>query len=86
MKTTVDIPDELYQQADVEAAMKGVPVGDLIARGLRLALGKTRDLAPGRITFPLHHSARPGVLSVEQVQVAEEAAIQQEGAARAGTV
>lgn len=87
MRTTVDIPDELYDQAKSKASREGVPVGDLIAQGLRLALGEAR-LSGGRqrIGFPLHHSTRPGVLSVEAVEAAEEAAAEQEDASRARTL
>jgi hypothetical protein len=86
MRTTLDIPDELYQQAESRAAREGIPVGDLVAQALRLALGETRVGGRQRIAFPLHHSARPGTLSVEEVRGAEEAAAQQEDATRAGTL
>jgi hypothetical protein len=58
----------------------------LIAEGLRLALGETRLTSHQRLAFPLHHSARPGALSVEAVRSAEEVATQQEDAVRAGPV
>ena len=86
MRTTVDIPDELYQQAESKAAREGIPVGHLIAQALRLALGQTPMGGRQRIAFPLHHSARRGTLSVEQVRAAEEAAARQEDAARAGAL
>lgn len=86
MRTTFDIPDELYQQAESKAAREGIPVGDLIAQGLRLALRETPVAGRQRIAFPLIHSARPGTLGVEQVRAAEEAAAQQEDAARGGAL
>jgi hypothetical protein len=86
MRTTVDIPDELYQEAASKASREGIPVGDVIAQGLRLALAETRPTGRQRVTFPLHHSGRPGALSVEAVRVAQEAAADQEDAARAGTL
>jgi hypothetical protein len=86
MRTTLDIPDELYQQAESKAAREGIAVGDLIAQGLRLALHEPPVTGRQRIAFPLIHSARPGTLGVEQVQAAEESAAQQEDAARAGTL
>ncbi|MHB1033134.1 MAG: hypothetical protein ACYC35_24975 [Pirellulales bacterium] len=76
MRTTVDIPDELYQQAESKASREGVPVGDLINQGLRLALGQTGIAGRQRVAFPICHSARPGTLSVQQVRAAEEAAVQ----------
>jgi hypothetical protein len=86
MRTTVDIPDELYRQAESKAAREGVPVGDLIAQALRRALGESPVAGRQRIAFPLIHSAQPGTLGVEQVQAAEEAAAKQEDAARAGSL
>jgi hypothetical protein len=86
MLTTVDIPDDLCQQAESEAAREGVPLGDLIAQALRRTLGERPRAGRQRITFPLIHSARRGTLGVEQVQAAEEAAAQQEDAARAGAL
>jgi hypothetical protein len=86
MRTTLEIPDELYQQAESKAAREGIPVGELIAQGLRLALREPPATGHQRIAFPLIHSIRPGVLGVEQVQAAEEATAQQEDAARAGAV
>jgi hypothetical protein len=86
MRTTVDIPDELYQKVESKAAREGVPVGDLIAQGLRLALGETRATGRQRITFPLVHSARPGALTVEAVRAAQETAAEQEDTERGVTL
>ena len=38
MKTTVEVPDELYRRAKAEAALRGRKLKDLIEEGLRLAL------------------------------------------------
>lgn len=86
MTTTVEIPDDLYQQAAARADRDRIPVGDLIAHGLRLALGDAPPPNRNRITFPLVHSARPGVLTLEAVRAAEDAAAQQEDVNRAGAV
>ncbi len=86
MRATVEIPDELYQEAESKAAQEGIPVGDLIAQVLRLALGEARPIGRQRIAFPLQHSARPGALSAGAVRAAEEAVAEQEDVARAGTL
>ena len=86
MRTSIDIPDELFQLAESKAARQGIPVADLIAQELRLALHEPPVTSRQRIVFPLIHSARPGTLGAEQVQAAEEAAAQQEDAARAGAL
>ena len=38
MKTTVEVPDELYRQAKAEAALRGRKLKDLVEEGLRLVL------------------------------------------------
>jgi hypothetical protein len=86
MQTTVDIPDELYRQAEGKAAREGIPVGDIIAQGLRLALAEPRMSGHRRIAFPLHRSAEPGVLGVEAVRAAEESVAKEEDFSRGGAV
>jgi len=38
MKTTIEVPDDLYRQAKAEAALRGLKLKDLFEEGLRLAL------------------------------------------------
>ena len=40
MRTTVDIPDELFRKAKSEAALQGRKLKDLVEDGLRLVLKK----------------------------------------------
>jgi len=42
MKTTVEVPDELYRRAKAEAALRGRKLRDLIEEGLRLVLATPR--------------------------------------------
>ena len=42
MKTTVEVPDDLYRQAKAEAALRGRKLKDLIEEGLRLVLEASR--------------------------------------------
>ncbi len=42
MKTTVEVPDDLYRRAKIEAARRGTRLKDLIEQGLRLALKAPR--------------------------------------------
>lgn len=38
MKTTIELPDDLYRQAKAEAALSGRRIKDVIEEGLRLVL------------------------------------------------
>ena len=42
MKTTVEVPDELYRRAKAEAALRGRKLPDLVEEGLRLVLDASR--------------------------------------------
>jgi hypothetical protein len=42
MKTTVEVPDELYRRAKAAAALRGRKLKDLVEEGLRLVLDAPR--------------------------------------------
>jgi hypothetical protein len=42
MKTTMDLPDDLYRRAKAEAALSGRKLKDLVEEGLRLVLERPR--------------------------------------------
>lgn len=46
MKTTVDLPDDLYRRAKAEAALRGRKFKDLVEQGLRLVLETPRTESP----------------------------------------
>jgi hypothetical protein len=51
MKTTVEVPDDLYRQAKAEAALRGRKLKDLIEEGLRLVLeGPRKTPQPPSLT------------------------------------
>jgi hypothetical protein len=43
MKTTMDLPDDLYRRVKTRAAIQSVPVRDLISEGLRAILAVPED-------------------------------------------
>jgi hypothetical protein len=43
MKTTVELPDELYRRVKAEAALRGRKLKDLVEEGLRLVLETPRS-------------------------------------------
>jgi hypothetical protein len=40
MKTTIDLPDDLYRQAKAEAALRGRKLKDMVEEGLRRVLSE----------------------------------------------
>lgn len=51
MKTTLEIPDDLYRQAKVLAAQENLRMKDLVSQGLQLVLTKKSHLRrPRRMT------------------------------------
>ncbi len=48
MKTTVELPDAIYRQAEAAAALRGRKLNDLIEEGLRLVLESLPLAPPGR--------------------------------------
>jgi hypothetical protein len=58
MRTTIDIPDDLFRRAKSEAALRGRKLKDLVADGLRLVLEK--EPAPAEKKLPV--KPRPGSL------------------------
>ena len=59
MRTTIEIPDDLFRKAKAQAALEGVRLRDVIERGLRLVLAESAPPVSRRVSFPLHRS--PGV-------------------------
>ena len=67
MKTTFDIPDELFREAKATAARNGGKLKDLVADGLRLVLG-IETPASKRVRFPLI-PGRPGAARLTAAKV-----------------
>ena len=85
MRTTVDLPDELFREAKARAALDGVPLRDFVEKGIRLALAQSPKAGKGkRIKFPLHRSGRPGTLRAADFRAAEAKTALAEDAAHAG--
>lgn len=58
MKTTVEVPDDLYRRAKSTAALRGRKLKDLVEEGLRLVLEAPRKGRPQRDLSELMKGAR----------------------------
>jgi hypothetical protein len=52
MKTTVDIPDDLFREAKARAALDGIKLKDLVTDALRLKLHASSS-SKRRVKFPI---------------------------------
>jgi hypothetical protein len=58
MKTTIEIPDDLYRKAKATAALRGRKLKDLVEEGLRLVLEGPRKISRRRGLVDLMKRAR----------------------------
>ena len=58
MKTTIEVPDDLYRRAKSAAALRGRKLKDLVADGLRLVLEAPRQAPRQRDLAALMKRAR----------------------------
>jgi hypothetical protein len=66
MKTTVEIPDDLFRQVKARAALEGLPLRELVTYGLRLALQAPPQAARShRAAFPLIRATSGSALLTE---------------------
>jgi hypothetical protein len=80
MKTTLEIPDDVFRQAKAQAALEGRKLKDLVADSLRATLASgVKGRTPRRVRFPII-KARPGapVITKHMVDDSEEQILKEE--------
>ncbi len=71
MRTTVDIPDQVYRRLKRRAANEGISAKELILRGVESILKKSPRKSRGRIKLPLIRSKHPGTLDIDNAKIYE---------------
>lgn len=71
MRTTIDIPDQIYCELKVKAARERKPVRSIILRGIQRELEEGEKRQVRKLVLPLIHSARPGALELTNEQIDE---------------
>lgn len=71
MRTTIDIPDEIYCELKVKAAREGKPVRLIVLRGIQRELEEGEKRQVRKLQLPLIHSSRPGTLELTNEQIDE---------------
>jgi|HubBroStandDraft_5_1064220.scaffolds.fasta_scaffold11705_5 hypothetical protein len=74
MRTTIDIPDEIYRKLKIKAAVDGQTVREIALRGIERELeegekGEKRHIQ--RLNLPLIRSSQPGTLELTNEQIDE---------------
>jgi len=70
MRTTVDIPDNLYRALKKKAAHEGHSIKELLLRGVELLL-RPESTRKGRRRAPLIDSDKPGSLDLDNAKIYE---------------
>lgn len=73
MRTTVDLPDELFRAAKVEAAARGETLKDFLTRAVTHELGTAAPprQSSRRMPLPLIKSKEPGTLRLTNQDIEE---------------
>jgi hypothetical protein len=71
VRTTVDIPDQMYRRLKGRAAREGRSAKELILRGVERILAGQRHTPGRRVTLPLVRSKRPGTVSLDNARIYE---------------
>lgn len=69
MRTTIDIPDRIYQRLKARAASQGQTAKALILQAVEQTLSSKRRQANRKITLPLVRSKRPGTLRLDNARI-----------------
>ncbi len=81
MKTTLEIPDDLYRAVKAKAALEGKRVTDIVTEGLRMVVAGPR-LAVNRVELPIiEGSPDSPVITSEDVKRALESMDEEEALA-----
>ena len=69
MRTTVDIPDEIYRELKIRAAREGKTVRELVLRGVQRTLAATEEEPIRKFQSPIVRSSQPGTLDPTNEQI-----------------
>jgi hypothetical protein len=69
MRTTIDIPDELYRSLKVKAAMEGETVREVALRGIIREIVGPASKPVRRLTAPILNSYAPGSIRIDNEQI-----------------
>jgi predicted DNA-binding ribbon-helix-helix protein len=69
MRTTVDLPDQLFRELKSIAAQRGISLKMVIRKAVEEEIRKTDGNAGRRLKFPLLSSHEPGSLDLSNADI-----------------
>jgi hypothetical protein len=71
MRTTLEIPDDLFRRAKSKSALLGISLKDYISSALERELESParRESKSRRVKLPLIHSKKPGMLRLTNAEI-----------------
>jgi hypothetical protein len=71
MRTTLDIPDEVYRRLKVKAAVEGETLREIALRGILREIESVKGNPIRKLQLPVIPSSRPGTLNLTNEQIDE---------------
>lgn len=69
MRTTIDIPDEIYRRLKVKAALEGQTVREIALRGIQREIEEPAAKPVRRLAEPILKSYAPGSIRIDNEQI-----------------
>lgn len=69
MRTTVDIPDEIYRKLKVKAALEGQTVREITLRAIQREIEQPTARPVRRLVEPILKSYAPGAIRIDNEQI-----------------
>jgi plasmid stability protein len=69
MRTTLDIPDQVYRRLKIKAAVEGQTVREIALRGILREIDGASTKPVRRLTAPVLKSYAPGSIRVDNEQI-----------------
>lgn len=69
MRTTVDLPDELFRKMKAAAALRGLSLKQFLTGAVETEIAKPRHGKRRRVRLPLIRSKNPGTLNLTNAEI-----------------
>ena len=69
MRTTIDIPDEVYRKLKVKAALEGETVRQIALRGIEREIEPAEARSVRRLQEPILKSYAPGSIQIDNERI-----------------